>query len=248
MEERIDKIIIERKLVADRPTAEKMIKESGVLVNGKLILKPGKKFATDVEIELVVKEEAPFVSKDALKLIQAIEKWDLKVEDHKCLDVGAGAGGFTDVLLRKGAKRVYALDAAKSKLTESLRTDDRVYNLNDVNIRDVEAIEIAEKLDTIVVDVSHISLRLVFPTLMRFAKKGTQVVTVIKPQFELGKANVGRNGTIKDNKLYTKAINDTKDTAFKLGFQPQGICDSPLKEKNGNKEFLLYSIYEGHEL
>lgn len=243
MEQRLDKILIERNLVTTRQRAESMIKESGVLVNGKLVFKPGKKFPEEAKVELVV-EELPFVSRGALKLVQAIEKWQIDVSNHVCLDVGASTGGFTEVLLQKGASKVYALDVGVGQLVDKLGKDDRVVSMEKTNIREFDPEILEDDIDTIVVDVSFISLRLVLPILAKIAKPGTQLITLIKPQFEVGKDNVGKNGIVKEPKLHTKAINETQDTAIKLGFEPVGICDSPIKGGDGNKEFLMLAKFK----
>lgn len=238
-EERIDKIIMERALVSSRVRAEELIRKFGVLVNGKLISKPGKKVPVDAEIELI-SEEIPWVSKGALKLVAAIDEWSFDCTEKVFIDLGASTGGFTEVLLSKGAKKVFGVDVGSNQMHERIKTDERVINLEKTHARDLTEKQITEEIDGLVVDVSFISLEKVIPFVIRFLKPNADVVLLIKPQFELGRAFLSKGGIVKDVRQYPILLETIKSMCERNQLQWQAYIDSPILGGDGNKEFLGY--------
>lgn len=238
MEERLDKIILQRKLVTTRVRAEKIIREVGVKVDGKLVTKTGKKFPVDCVIEMI-EEEIPWVSRGALKLIEAIENWKPTIQDGVFLDIGASTGGFTEVLLKNGAARVYSVDVGKNQLHPRLNDDERVINLEKTHVRELTANLIKEPIDGCVIDVSFISLGKIFPFIHSFLKPDGCVIALVKPQFEVGKANIGKGGIVKNKSLFPEMLEDIKEAGKvnNLIFQKQ--IDSPILGGDGNQEFLM---------
>lgn len=238
-EERIDKIIMERALVSSRVRAEELIRKFGVLVNGKLISKPGKKVPVDAEIELI-SEEIPWVSKGALKLVAAIDEWSFDCTEKVFIDLGASTGGFTEVLLSKGAKKVFGVDVGSNQMHERIKTDERVINLEKTHARDLTEKQITEEIDGLVVDVSFISLEKVIPFVIRFLKPNADVVLLIKPQFELGRAFLSKGGIVKDVRQYPILLETIKSMCERNQLEWQAYIDSPILGGDGNKEFLGY--------
>lgn len=241
MEERIDKILLERNLVSTRVRAEELIKKYGVKVNGKLISKPGKKVPTDAQIELLA-EEIPWVSRAAYKLIAALDHWNIQVEGQTYMDLGASTGGFTEVLLSRGLKRCYCVDVGQKQLHEKLVQDNRIINLEKTHARDLTEKLIPEQLDGLCVDVSFISLEKVLPFTIPFLKTGARVILLIKPQFELGPGALNKAGVVKDTSQYPKLLEHTKAMAAKNQLEWKGFNDSPILGGDGNKEFLGYFL------
>lgn len=238
-EERIDKIIMERKLVSSRVRAEELISKFGVLVNGKLISKPGKKVPIDAEIELI-SEEIPWVSKGALKLVAALDEWKFDCTEKVYIDLGASTGGFTEVLLSKGAKKVFGVDVGSKQLHERIKADERVVNLEKTHARDLTEKQIMEEVDGLVVDVSFISLEKVIPFVIRFLKPNADVVLLIKPQFELGRAFLSKGGIVKDVRQYPILLENIKEMCSRNQLEWKAYIDSPILGGDGNKEFLGY--------
>jgi 23S rRNA (cytidine1920-2'-O)/16S rRNA (cytidine1409-2'-O)-methyltransferase len=238
-EERIDKIIMERKLVSSRVRAEELISKFGVLVNGKLISKPGKKVPVDAEIQLI-SEEIPWVSKGALKLVAAVDEWKFDCTDKVYIDLGASTGGFTEVLLSKGAKKVFGVDVGSKQLHERIKADERVVNLEKTHARDLTEKQITEDVDGLVVDVSFISLEKVIPFVIRFLKPNADVVLLIKPQFELGRAFLSKGGIVKDVRQYPILLENIKEMCSRNQLEWKAYIDSPILGGDGNKEFLGY--------
>ena len=238
-EERIDKIIMERKLVSSRVRAEELISKFGVLVNGKLISKPGKKVPIDAEIQLI-SEEIPWVSKGALKLVAALDEWKFDCTDKAYIDLGARTGGFTEVLLSKGTKKVFGVDVGSKQLHERIKADERVVNLEKTHARDLTEKQITENVDGLVVDVSFISLEKVIPFVIRFLKPNADVVLLIKPQFELGRAFLSKGGIVKDVRQYPILLENIKEMCSRNQLEWQAYIDSPILGGDGNKEFLGY--------
>ena len=238
-EERLDKILILRKLVSTRARAEKIIRETGVNVNGKLITKTGKRFPIDCEIEMLA-EEIPWVSRGAIKLLAAIEKWNPTIKDGTFMDIGASTGGFTEVLLTNGASKVFCVDVGTKQLHERIASDERVVNLEKTHVRELLPKIITEMNDGCVIDVSFISLEKIFPFIHAFIKPDGFVIALIKPQFEVGKNNIGKGGIVKDKKLYPTVIENIKRAGKLNNLTFIDLADSPILGGDGNKEFLIY--------
>jgi 23S rRNA (cytidine1920-2'-O)/16S rRNA (cytidine1409-2'-O)-methyltransferase len=228
-EERLDKILIQRNLVSSRVRAEQMIREVGVRVDGKLINKTGKKFPIDCKIE-IIQEEIPWVSRGALKLIEAIEKWKPEIAGKTLLDIGASTGGFTEVLLQNGAMRVYCVDVGKDQLHEKIKSDERVVNLEKTHVRELTANTIKELSDGCVIDVSFIH---------SFLKPGAFVIALVKPQFEVGKENIAKGGIVKNKSLYPEIIEKITAAGKVNNLVYQDHIVSPILGGDGNQEFLM---------
>jgi 23S rRNA (cytidine1920-2'-O)/16S rRNA (cytidine1409-2'-O)-methyltransferase len=239
MEERIDKILLERGLVSTRVRAEELVKKYGVKVNGKLFSKPGKKVPTDAVIELMA-EEIPWVSRAAFKLIAALDHWGIEVKDQTFMDLGASTGGFTEVLLSRELKRCYCVDVGQKQLHEKIKNDPRVINLEKTHARDLTEKLIPEQLDGLVVDVSFISLEKVLPFTIPFLKTGANVILLIKPQFELGPGSLNKAGVVKDTSQYPALLENIKTMASRNQLEWKEFTNSPILGGDGNTEFLGY--------
>ncbi len=237
-EERLDKILIQRNLVSTRVRAEKIIREVGVKVNGKLVTKTGKRFPIDCQIEMI-EEEIPWVSRGALKLIEAINHWNPQIKDGVFMDIGASTGGFTEVLLSNGAKKVFCVDVGRDQLHQRIDEDERTVNLEKTHVRELTPKLITESVDGCVIDVSFISLEKILPFIHSFIKEGGFVIALVKPQFEVGKKNLGKGGIVKDKKLYPQVIKQITSTAKLNNLNYIEHIDSPILGGDGNKEFLM---------
>lgn len=237
-EERLDKILIQRKLVSTRTRAEQIIRETGVKVNGKLITKTGKKFPIDCTIEMIA-EEIPWVSRGALKLESAINHWQPEIKKKVFLDIGASTGGFTQVLLENGASKVYCVDVGSKQLHAKIDEDPRTVNLEKTHVRELTPKLIPELADGCVIDVSFISLEKIFPFIHAFLKDGAWVIALVKPQFEVGKKNIGKGGIVRDKNLYPEVIESVKHYAQLNQLHFEELIDSPILGGDGNREFLM---------
>lgn len=238
-EERLDKILIQRNLVSTRVRAEKIIREVGVKVDGKLITKTGKKVPVNATIELI-EEEIPWVSRGALKLLEAISIWKPSIEGKVFLDIGASTGGFTEVLLSNGATKVYCVDVGHGQLHPRINEDERTVNLEKTHVRELTSREIPELADGCVIDVSFISLEKVFPFIHSFLKEGAFVIALLKPQFEVGKENIAKGGIVKNKNLYPIVIEKIKQVGVMNNLTFIEQADSPILGGDGNKEFLIH--------
>lgn len=246
MEERLDKLLIQRNLVSTRVRAEKIIRETGVKVNGALVTKTGKKFPLDCTIELLA-EEIPWVSRGALKLLEALEKWNPTIENGTFMDIGASTGGFTEVLLKNGASKVYCVDVGTAQLHPSLLKSNKIVNLEKTHVRELTPALIPEKVNGTVIDVSFISLSKIFPFVNPFIKENGFAIALVKPQFEVGKANIGKRGIVKDKNLYPGVIESIKTQAIENSLHFIDFIPSPILGGDGNQEFLMLLEKKKHE-
>ena len=240
---RLDKLLVERGLVASRPRAERMISEHGVRVAGAKVTKPGKKFPADVAIELIV-EDMPWVSRGALKLLAALETWkDIKVRGKLALDVGCSTGGFSHVMLEAGAKGVLGVDTGRDQFDPELSDDPRMIVRESTNVKDLTPGEVREVLgglpQLVAIDVSFVGLSHIFPTVAELTEPGTPVVALVKPQFEVGRENLSRAGIVRDPAVRAKALEDVKAAAGESGLRVVDALDSPIQGGDGNHEYLL---------
>ncbi|MEW5847358.1 MAG: TlyA family RNA methyltransferase [Myxococcota bacterium] len=234
--ERLDVLLVELGLCPTRERARARILAGEVVVNDHRVDKPGTKVPRDAAIRL--KGEAlPYVSRGGLKLAHALEHFGIDVKDRVALDVGASTGGFTDVLLQRGAQRVYAVDVGWGQLAEPLRKDPRVVVMERTHIKDLQPL--APAPDFCCIDVSFISLRLVLPHVARILARPANVVALVKPQFEVGKGQVGKGGIVREAGLREQAVHDVREAARALGFEDGGVVESPVTGQKGNVEFLL---------
>lgn len=235
---RLDQLLIQLGYAQSRERAKALIKAGHVLVDGNPIIKVSTKCTPDAVIEMTA-EDIPWVSRAGLKLEKALETWPINVANAVCLDIGASTGGFTDVLLHRGAKKVYALDVGHDQLAQRLRDDQRVIVMENKNIRETMSEWFAEPLDVITVDVSYISLKHVLPKIAELLRDNGEAVVLIKPQFEVGKERI-RKGVVRNPALHKEVINVIKTLATEEGLTPVDIIESPIKGVSGNEEFLLH--------
>ena len=240
MKKRLDLILVEREIFETRERAKREIMAGNVLVNEKVETKAGTMFKDTEDLIIRVKDRLKYVSRGGLKLEKAIKVWNLDFKDKLVLDIGASTGGFTDCALQNGAKRVYANDVGTNQLDWKLRNDERVVSLEEKHIKDLEIEDLENnKVDFIVIDVSFISLTKVIPYFNKFLKDEGQVVMLIKPQFEVGKEKIGRNGIVENEEYHNEAIKKIINFIKDLGYELLGVEDSPIKGNKGNKEFLM---------
>lgn len=238
LKERLDALLVHRGIATSREQAHRLILAGQVRVNGCILDKPGKFVKTDITLDLQ-DEKPPFVSRGGEKLVAALDHFSLSCTGFVVMDVGASTGGFTDCVLQRGARRVYAVDVGYGQLDQGLREDPRVVVMDRKNIRYVSPDDIPERIDLVVVDVSFISLRLVLPVVVKFLTPTGYLVVLVKPQFEVGKGQVGKGGVIRDEGLRMEVKEKFLNFAQSLGLSPLGVIDSPVLGKKGNKELLV---------
>lgn len=238
MKERIDKVLVDKGFFDTRERAKKNIMAGTVLVNNMVVDKAGT--IIDDTDEIRVKQDAiPYVSRGGLKLKKAMENWNLNLTDMVCMDIGSSTGGFTDCMLQSGADLVYAVDVGYGQLDWKLRTNSRVSVMERTNIRHVSRENLAKPVDFFSIDVSFISLNLVLPKLIELGSSNFKCVALIKPQFEVGRSEVGKNGVVREPDKHKKAINFCLEYANKAGLYVEGVDFSPIKGPKGNIEFLM---------
>lgn len=241
--ERLDRLLVTQGLVASREVAARTILAGGVLVDGLIVDKPGRLVATDVRIEIA--KPAPYVSRSGEKLEAALDGFGLDPSGAVCLDVGCSTGGFTDCLLQRGAERVYSVDVGYGLLDWKLRQDRRVILLERTNIRHIDRIAIPEAIDLAVIDVSFISLKLVLPSVTPLLQQRATVVALVKPQFEVGKGQVGSGGIVRDDAQREAVTKKIISCASGLGLNVRGTLDSPVRGRKGNREILVVFDWRG---
>ena len=233
---RLDQALVERGLVTSRERAQAMVRAGLVRVAGAPTERPDQLVAADQPIEITGARD--YVSRGGEKLAAALDAFAVDPRDRTCLDVGASTGGFTDVLLQRGAERVMAVDVGYGQLAWSLRQDPRVTVMERVNIRHLE--QLPQPADLAVIDVSFISLRLVLPRVRELLRPPGDVVALVKPQFEVGKGAVGKGGVVRDPAQHDQVLNELRRFAAEIGYQVAGQIPSPVLGTKGNREFLLY--------
>ncbi len=236
---RLDVLVFDKGLASSRQRASVLIMAGNILVNNQLVDKPGSLVPVDAEI-VNKGSDIPFVSRGGLKIEKAIQSLSLDVTGMLCLDVGASTGGFTDCLLQHGASRVYAIDVGYGQLDWKLRQDPRVIVIERTNIRYVTEELLPEPFDLISIDVSFISLKIVIPAVKKFLKKNGRILALIKPQFEVGKNQVGKGGVVKDPDLHQSVIEELSCFFTNAGFKTGPVIPSPILGPKGNKEFIIY--------
>jgi 23S rRNA (cytidine1920-2'-O)/16S rRNA (cytidine1409-2'-O)-methyltransferase len=241
---RADQLLVERALAPSRSRAAALIMSGAVFSGERRVEKAGETLAADAEIH-VRGGDHPWVSRGGLKLERALAAFSVDPVGAVCLDVGASTGGFTDVLLARGAAKVYAVDVGHGQLAWKLRQDTRVVVLDRTNARHLSAAQIPEPVDLIVCDASFIGLETVLPTPMSFAAVGCRLIALIKPQFEVGPGRVGKGGIVRDPDLHTEVCKRIAAWfAHQPGWRVIGIADSPISGADGNREFLIACIRE----
>jgi 23S rRNA (cytidine1920-2'-O)/16S rRNA (cytidine1409-2'-O)-methyltransferase len=241
--ERIDKLLVKQGFIDSRTKAQALVMSGIVLVNEKRVEKPSETFAPDSAIRLKGKsDESKYVGRGGLKLERALREFNIHPKEYVCLDVGASTGGFTDCLLQHGARKIVAVDVGTNQLVWKLRSDERVEARENVNARYLKPEDFSEKFDLIVMDVSFISVTKILPALkILLADKG-KIIVLIKPQFEVGKGEVGKGGIVRDTEKHWQVVEKINKFAEEIELSNAGLIDSPILGADGNKEFL--ALYE----
>ncbi|PFH84774.1 TlyA family RNA methyltransferase [Bacillus sp. AFS088145] len=243
--ERVDVLLVDRGLIETREKAKRAIMAGLVYTNEQRLDKPGEKI--DIELPLQIKGDVmPYVSRGGYKLEKAINTFDLSVKDKIMIDIGSSTGGFTDCALQNGAKKSYALDVGYNQLAWKLRQDERVIVMERTNFRYVKPEDLIEGLPQFAsIDVSFISLRLILPVLKTLLVPSSDVVALIKPQFEAGREQVGKKGIVRDPKVHEQVIEMMIDFALRQGYDIKALTFSPITGGDGNIEFLIHLHWEG---
>ncbi len=236
---RLDQLVYEQGHTESRERAKTTIMAGLVFVNGQRADKPGMAVSPDVQLE-VRGSALPFVSRGGYKLDKALKVFPVDPAGKICLDCGASTGGFTDVLLQHGAKKVYSVDVGYGQLAWKLRTDERVVNLERTNLRYVTEEQIPEPIELAVMDVSFISIRLVIPAVHRLLLPDADYICLIKPQFEAGREEVGKKGVVRDSAVHEHVVREILDFAQAEGFSVLGLDYSPIKGPEGNIEYICH--------
>lgn len=251
MKIRIDKLLVDRGLAASRERSQALILAGKVLVDGQKMEKAGATVAEESEVRLLG-EDLKYVSRGGLKLERALEHWNIDVTRKVCLDIGTSTGGFTDCLLQRGAAHVIAVDTGHGQIAFKLRQDTRVRLLEKTNARYLTHDQVGERIDFIAMDVSFISATQVLPAVIGATRSqnagektggGLQIVVLVKPQFEVGRAQVGRGGVVKDAEAQQAAVEKVRQTLVQLGCPSTDTIDSPILGMEGNREFLLMGVF-----
>lgn len=243
IKKRLDVLLVEQGYADSRTKAQAIIMSGQVYVAGQKADKPGISYEETVEIE-VRGATCPYVSRGGLKLEKALKEFGVNPTGYVCSDSGASTGGFTDCLLQKGAKKVFAIDVGYGQLDWKIRSDPRVVVMERTNVRHVIPEQLGEPLDLSVVDVSFISLKIVLPVIKSFLKADGQVLCLIKPQFEAGREKVGKKGVVRDPQTHKEVLDQFVLLAKELDFQIMGLTFSPVKGPEGNIEFLAHLTLE----
>ena len=236
---RLDTVVVERELAATRERARALILAGQVKVNGQVIAKAGTPIADGADVELVVPDH-PYVSRGGVKLAHALDAFAIDVANRCALDIGASTGGFTDVLLRRGAASVIALDVGHGQLDWRIRNDPRVVVREGVNARALGATDVPHPVDLVAIDVAFISLRHILPALPSVLAPGADIVALVKPQFEAGRAEVGKRGIVSDPAVHDAVVARISDAAAAFGFDRLAMTPSPITGATGNREFFLH--------
>ncbi|MBA4349133.1 MAG: TlyA family rRNA (cytidine-2'-O)-methyltransferase [Thermodesulfovibrio sp.] len=239
--ERLDKILVDKGMVVSRERARALIMEGKVYVNGIPVSKAGTLINADARIELKG-EDIPYVSRGGLKLEAAVKTFNISLRNKIAIDVGSSTGGFTDCMLQKGAKKVYCIDVGYGQLAWKLRQEPRVILIERTNIRYLEREKIPDSIEIAAIDVSFISLNKVVPKVMEFLKKESEIIALIKPQFEVGKGEVDKGGIVKDEAKRLKAVEDMKKDFESFGLKVVGTMQSPISGQKGNIEYFIYAV------
>lgn len=241
--ERIDKLLVAAGLADSRTKAQALVMAGVVLANEQRVEKASQEFSA--ETVLRIKGDTPetkYASRAGLKLEKALQEFSVDVSGFHCLDVGASTGGFTDCLLQHGAAKITTIDSGTNQLVWRLRNDERVDVRENVNARYLKPEDFAHRFDLIVMDVSFISVTKIFPALGALLKENGKMIVLIKPQFEVGRGEVGKGGIVRDAEKHERVIDEVNASASANGFENIGLTDSPIYGADGNKEFLGFYL------
>jgi 23S rRNA (cytidine1920-2'-O)/16S rRNA (cytidine1409-2'-O)-methyltransferase len=238
---RLDQLLVERGLAASRERARALVLAGQVRVNGAPARKAGTTVPPDAEIALLTPDQ-PYVGRGGLKLAHALDVFQIAVTGRYALDIGASTGGFTDVLLQRGAASVIALDVGRGQLDWRLRTDPRVVVIEQLNARYLKPADLPRLVELVTIDVSFISLRHILPVVPGVLRPQADVVALVKPQFEAGRTEVGRKGLVTDSAVHARVLDEITAAAEEYGLVRRGLTPSPITGITGNQEYLLYLI------
>jgi 23S rRNA (cytidine1920-2'-O)/16S rRNA (cytidine1409-2'-O)-methyltransferase len=239
LKKRLDLLLVERGLAVSRERASALILSGVVLVDGHPVHKAGTAIADDAAISLKAPDH-PYVGRGGIKLAHALDTFGVAVDGREALDIGASTGGFTDVLLKRGARRVVAFDVGHGQLDWGLRNDPRVVVIERANARTLERAHLPSLVDIVTIDVSFISLRHIFPRVPPLLNSGADVVALVKPQFEAGRAEVGKKGVVRDAAVQARVVEEAARAAAEVGLVRAGMAESPITGDTGNREFFLH--------
>ena len=243
--ERIDRVLVERGLAESRTKAQAMVMAGVVLVNEQRVEKSSEQFASDAEIRIKHADDptSRYVGRGGLKLEAALNAFRIDVRGAVCLDVGASTGGFTDCMLQNGAAKVFAIDVGHNQIDWRLRNDPRVEVREGVNARYLKPEDFPVSFDLAAIDVSFISILKILPSVLPLLKPNASLIVLIKPQFEVGRADVGSGGVVRDEQKRIKAVDNVNAFASTLGLQIEGTIESPITGAEGNVEYLAHYSY-----
>jgi 23S rRNA (cytidine1920-2'-O)/16S rRNA (cytidine1409-2'-O)-methyltransferase len=239
---RLDALLVDRGLAASRERARALILAGSVRVNGQPAAKAGTAVTIDADVTVIAPDH-PYVGRGGVKLTYALETFSIPVAGRNALDIGASTGGFTDALLQRGASRVVALDVGHGQLDWKLRSDPRVDVIERVNARTLTIADLPPgraPFDIITIDVSFISLKLVLPVVPPLLRDTGDVIALVKPQFEAGRAEIGKGGIVRDEDVHARVLEEVANAADALGLGREGAIESPISGMEGNREFLLH--------
>ena len=242
---RIDRLILDRGFVESREKGQAIILAGNVLVNGQKVEKAGALVPEDADIR-ILGEPLPYVSRGGLKLEAALREFKITVTGRTAIDVGASTGGFTDCLLQHGCRKVYAVDVGYGQLAWKLRQDPRVISIERTNIREINPALIPELLDISVIDASFISLEKIIPSVLKLLARDGEIIALIKPQFEVGKGQVGKGGIVRNETARKAVVERIVEFVHELGLEVKGVMPSPITGQDGNVEYLLHAKSIGH--
>jgi 23S rRNA (cytidine1920-2'-O)/16S rRNA (cytidine1409-2'-O)-methyltransferase len=236
---RLDLLVVERGLAPSRERARALILAGQVAVGGQVVSKAGTAVAADADVALA-RPDHPYVGRGGVKLAHALDTFHIAVEGREALDIGASTGGFTDVLLRRGAARVVALDVGHGQLDWRIRNDPRVVVIERKNARFLAPEDLPGPVDLVVIDVSFISLAEILPRVPAVARGGADIVALVKPQFEAGREQVGKGGIVRDPDVHARVVERVSEAAARVGLERVAMTPSPIAGAEGNREFLLH--------
>ncbi len=236
---RLDLLLVKFGLASGREKAKELIRSGKIIVNGDVALKPSDVFSENDEI--ISKANPPkYVSRGGFKLEKAIVSFDIDLKNKICADVGASTGGFSDCLLQNGAKKIYAIDVGHNQLHEKLRGNSQIINIEGLNAREIDENSIPEKVDFLCADLSFISIKLVLANLLKMLSAEGEIVVLIKPQFEAGKENIGKNGVVKSDRVHIQVLSKFIEFVKTIDINLCGLTFSPIVGGDGNVEYLAY--------
>ena len=241
VKERLDKILVNKGFVQSTNKAKALIMSGRIIVDGKKIDKAGIKFLENIDIRILNKQHE-WVSRGGIKLSDAIKKFDIEINEKVCVDIGASTGGFTEVLLKNNAKHVYCIDVGRGQLDWKLTTNKKVTIFDRTNARNIDLTEIDGNIEVITCDLSFISIKKGLNKIIEFDKTNTSLIVLVKPQFELSKEKIGKNGIVSEPSYRNEAVKETSDWLVEKNWKILGVIDSCITGTKGNQEYFIYCV------